>query len=354
MDNKLIIYGAYGYSARLILENLKDKDIKPVLAGRDEYKLRKVANDFDCDFVVLNLEDEETIRKNLEGCHTLINCAGPFKYTAEKFFKACVAAGTNYLDITGEIPVLETSWKYDEQAKEKGITILPAVGFDVIPTDCIASRLKEKMPDAVSLKLGFENKGGKMSRGTNLTSLEMLDEDGKIRRNGKIMSVKLGELTYEIKNSDLDFRGVAIPWGDVSTAYYSTGIPDIEVYMGVSPAAFISRRLFAFGREVLSIDFIKNFLQKQVKQRLDGPTAYERQKASMLVWGEVTNAKKEKLFEAYRFIDGYELTGRGAAEAAIAVLNDKVDKGTKTPSLAFGHQFMEQFIIEKVIEVQTK
>jgi len=351
---KLIIYGAYGYSAKLILENLIKNDVKPMLAGRDEYKLRKVANDYDCDFVVFDLEDQEKIKENLKGYHTVLNCAGPFKYTAEKFFKACIETCTNYLDITGEIPVLEKAWTYNEQAKEKGITILPAVGFDVIPTDCLAAKLKEEMPEAISLKLGFDGKGNKMSRGTNLTTLEIIDEESKIRRDGKILTIPIGELVYEIKNDKIEFQGIAIPWGDVSSAYYSTGIPNIEVFLGVNKAAFASRRLFAAGKSILGINFVKDFLMKQISKRMSGPSAYERQKASMIVWGEVENENGEKLFEAYRFIDGYELTGRGAAEAVIKVMNKEVEKGTQTPSLAFGYEFMEQFVIEDIAEMRIK
>lgn len=352
MQNKLIIYGAYGYSAKLILENLAKKEIKPMLAGRDEYKLRKVANDYDCDYVVFDLENDEVIKKNLEDYHTLLNCAGPFKFTAEKLMDACLETQTNYLDITGEIPVLENAWKYNEQAKEKEITILSAVGFDVIPTDCLAAKLKEQMPDAVSLKLGFEGKGAKMSRGTNLTTLEMINEDGKIRRDGKIISVPVGELTYEIKNDKIEFQGIAIPWGDVSTAYHSTGIPNIEVYLGLPRAAFASRRLLTFGKDLLGINSLKEFLKKQISKRMTGPSDYERHKASMIVWGEVSNEKNEKHFEAYRFIEGYELTGRGAAEATLKVLNNEVKKGVQTPSLAFGYKFMDQFIIEKIVEMK--
>lgn len=353
MSNKLILYGAYGYSAKLILENLSKKQIKPMLAGRNEYKLRKVANQFDCDYIVFDLENEEVIKKNLEDCHTLLNCAGPFKFTAEKFFKACLETNTNYLDITGEIPVLETAWKYNKQAKGKGITILPAVGFDVIPTDCLAAKLKEKMPDAVSLKLGFEGKNAKMSRGTNLTTLEMINEDGKIRRDSKIISVPFGDLTYEIKNDKIEFQGVAIPWGDVCTAYHSTGIPNVEVYLGMPKAAFASRRLLSVGKDLLGLKSIKDFLKNQISKRQAGPSDYDRQKASMLVWGEVQNESGEKLFEAYRFIEGYELTGRGAAEATMKVLNNEVEKGTQTPSLAFGSSFMDQFIVEKITEIKV-
>ena len=349
MSDKLIIYGAYGYSAKLILENFQNKNIKPLLAGRDEYKLRKVANQFECDYDVFDLMDESVLVKKLKDAHTLLNCAGPFKFTAEKLMKACLETGTNYLDITGEIPVLEKAWQLNEQAIEKGITILPAVGFDVIPTDCVAKRLSEKMPDAKYLKLGFEGIGAKMSRGTNLTTLEMINESGKIRKNGEIVQTQIGNLTYDIDTDKFKFHGIAIPWGDVCTAYHSTGIPDVEVYFGLPYAAYASRRLFPVAKDILGIEFIKNFLSKQVSKNMTGPTEYQRKTASMVVWGEVLNDKGGKLFEAYRFIEGYELTGRGAAEATIKVLNNEIDKGTKTPSLAFGSDFMEQFVIERMV-----
>jgi len=350
--NKLIVYGAYGYSARLIIENLKKKNIEPVLAGRDEYKLRKAANDFDCDYMAFGLEGKNNLTEKIKDFHTVLNCAGPYKFTADKFIEACLATQTNYIDITGEIPAIEFAWKNNQPAIENNITILPAVGFDVIPTDCIAKKLKQSMNDAISLKLGFEGINTKISRGTYLTTLEMINEDGKIRKDGKIISIPLADLTYEIKNDKIDFEGVAIPWGDVSSAYYSTGIPNIEVYLGLSKSLYIARRLLAAGKNLIGLNSVKDFLMKQLSKRTDGPTDYERQKSSMIVWGEVSNNKGEKLFEAYRFIDGYEITGRGAAEAVESVLNDKVNKGTQTPSLVFGYEFMNQFVIEKIVEMK--
>ncbi|MCH2899060.1 hypothetical protein K3W01_15090, partial [Listeria monocytogenes] len=76
--------------------------------------------------------------------------------TSTPMIAACRAAGTHYVDITGEIAVFEQAPAGDAEAREAGIVVCPGVGFDVIPTDCLAACLKEALPDAQRLALGFD------------------------------------------------------------------------------------------------------------------------------------------------------------------------------------------------------
>lgn len=345
----LLIYGASGYSAQLIIEELVSRNMKPILAGRNETVIKPLAEKFNCSYKIFDLANDEKVIAALEGVHTVLNCAGPFKYTAKDLMDACLKTKTNYLDITGEIPAMHLAFSLNRAAKENGIVILPSVGFDVIPTDCLAKRLKEKMPNATHLKLGLINKRGKISRGTWLTSLEFLEGKGKIRRNGKIVDSEIAEFTVNVKTKNFSFRGVSIPWGDVYSSYRSTRIPNVEVYLALPRFVVQFRSLFIFLLSILKVNAVKNLVANYIKKNLTGPNKIIRDTTGTYVWGKVENAKGQTIEEIYQFMEAYNLTAKGAAECAERVLKNALQPGTYTPSLAFGSEFMDLFVIKKIV-----
>ncbi len=344
----VLVYGANGYSAKLIIEELISRGIKPILSGRDESALKKLSHKFDCEYRAVDLYDNEKLDSALNGVHTVLNCAGPFKFTAKEIMEACLRCKCNYLDITGEIPAMYLAFYLNQKAKEKGVVFLPSVGFDIIPTDCLAKRLSEQMPDATHLKLGFSNKGGKISRGTWLTTLEFLGGTGRIRRDGKLIESNIGEFTVDIKIKDFSFCGFSIPWGDVYSSYLSTKIPNVEVYIALPRLIVKSKSLLLFFLKILKVRLIKNIVAIFMKKTLTGPSKSKRDSTKTYVWGRVENSKGKMIEEVYRFMEGYNLTAKGAAECVERVLNNTLKPGTYTPSLAFGSEFMDLFVIKKV------
>ena len=256
-----MIYGANGYSAKLIIEELLKRGVKPILAGRSEGSISEIAKNYNCEFSVFDLTTSEVITQNLSKVHTIINCAGPFRYTAPQLITACINSKTNYIDITGEIEAIEFAWENNDAASKAGITILPSAGFDVIPTDCLAKRLSENIENPQSLELAIIN-SGKISRGTFLTTLEMMKETGKVRSNKNIVDSEIGEFVINFESDSLSFKGVSIPWGDVSSAYYSTNIPNIKVYLAVPKLVFSLRKILLLLIKLLSVKFIFNSLSK--------------------------------------------------------------------------------------------
>lgn len=343
-----MVYGANGYSAQLIIEELIARNIKPVLAGRNEDAVKRVAKKFSCEYRIFDLNDEPKTISSLKDIHTVLNCAGPFKNTAKDMIDACLQTRTNYLDITGEMPVHAYAFGCDRQAKEKGIVILPSAGFDIIPTDCLAKRLSEQMPDAKYLKLGLLNKKGKISRGTLLTTLDFLNGTGRIRRDGKIIESPIGEYTITVKCDNFAFNGISIPWGDVFTSYISTGIPNVEVYLGVPKIVIHFKNFLLLVIKLLKIPFVKKLVQNFIGKNFTGPDKQNRDAAETFIWGRVENEKGEMLEEVYQVMEGYNLTAKGGAECATRILNGEVKPGTHTPSLAFGSKFMDLFVVKKI------
>lgn len=229
-----MIYGANGYTGELIAREAVKRGYQPVLAGRSLNKIQPLARELGLKAVAFSLDEAAAVKQQLTDIALVLNCAGPFSATAEPMMRACIDTKTHYLDITGEIAVFELSQQLSEQAKEAGIVLCPGVGFDVIPTDCVASALKAALPDATHLALGFDSRSG-FSPGTAKTSVEGLAQGGKVRRDGNIITVPLAYHVRQIDFGDGEKPAMTIPWGDVSTAYYSTGIGNIEVFIPGSP-----------------------------------------------------------------------------------------------------------------------
>ncbi|MBS3944065.1 MAG: saccharopine dehydrogenase NADP-binding domain-containing protein [Melioribacter sp.] len=347
--NRLMVYGANGYSAQLIIEELIARGIKPVLAGRNLESIRSVAEKYLCDYRVFDLNYDNESKNSLQDIHTIINCAGPFKYTAKDMIDYCLTTKTNYIDITGEIPAFAYAFGCNNRAKESEIVILPGAGFDVIPTDCLAKRLSEQMPDALNLKLGFANRKGGISRGTTLTSLEFISGKGKVRRNGKVIDSPLGEFNIKVLRKKFSLYGISIPWGDVFTAYISTGIPNIEVYMGVHKFLFVFKRILFLLLHLFNIPVIKKLSTNYVSKNFTGPDKEMRDSTETYIWGKVENEKGESIEQIYRVMEGYNLTAKGAAESALRIMRNELKPGTYTPSLAFGSDFLNIFTTERVL-----
>ena len=165
----------------------------------------------------------------------VLHCAGPFSRTAAPMADACLRAHVHYLDITGEIEVFEGMAARHEAAQRAGVTLLPGAGFDVVPSDCLAAHLHRRLPSATHLALGFQG-SARLSRGTATTMVENLHRGGAVRRDGRIARVPAAWKTRVIDFGAGPVAAITIPWGDVATAYHTTGIPNVEVYMA-APAS---------------------------------------------------------------------------------------------------------------------
>jgi len=328
----LLIYGASGYTGALIARHAAEYGLKPILAGRDAAKLERVARPLGLDMRVAAIDDAGALGRALNGVSCVLNCAGPFSRTALPVFEACLPSRAHYLDITGEIGVFEALFARGEAARRAGVMALPGVGFDVVPSDCLAAHVVEQLPDATHLTLGIRSRGG-ISHGTASTMLEQLTESSLVREAGRLTPIALGS-----RQRDIDFgrgprRAVAIAWGDVANAFYSTGVPNIEVYWSVP--GWLGGALRAFGPSLVKgahSPRVRRFLQSRIDARAPGPNDAERARGGCTLWAEARNAAGKRVSARLITPEGYELTVRAALHVARAVLAGRVEPGYQTPS----------------------
>jgi len=334
-----MIYGANGYSGELIARQAQKQKLSPVIAGRNKNKIKKLADELGLNYAVFALDSKEAIAEQLKDMELVLHCAGPFSKTAKNMLEACLISQTHYLDITGEISVFELASSMNQQAKDAGIVICPGVGFDVIPTDCLASQLKELMPDATHLSLGFDSKSG-FSPGTAKTSVEGLSQGGRVRKEGKIIKVPLAYKTRKIDFGKGEKLAMTIPWGDVSTAYFTTGIASIEVYIPASPRLVKRLKKMNYIRPLLGLGFVQNFLKKRIEKTVKGPNEEQRNKLKTYLWGEVKNAKGESKQLRLETSNGYTLTVTGSLKMVEQTLITK-KSGYYTPSTLVDNRLLE-------------
>ncbi len=330
-----MIYGANGYTGELIAREAKKRGHTPVLAGRSADKIDKLAQELGLEKRVFGLEDDSTVAEQLRGIDLVLHCAGPFSATAAPMIEACLKAKAHYLDITGEISVFEYAQSRNSSAYEAGVVVCPGVGFDVIPTDCVAASLKKALPDATELALGFDSRSG-FSPGTAKTSVEGLAQGGKVRRHGEIVMVPLAAKVRKIDFGDGEKLAMTIPWGDVSTAYHSTGIPNIEVYIPGTPGMIANAKRANYFRWLLGLGFVQNLIKSRIGKTVRGPSEETRAKLSTCVWGEATNAKGEKKTARIKTANGYSLTVTGSLAVVEFLLKNRPVGGSYTPSKLVG------------------
>ncbi len=335
-----LIYGANGYSGRLIVQRARERGLRPILAGRNAEQLAALAATTGCAHRVFALE-AATVARHLEGVGLVLHCAGPFAHTFAAMSRACLRARAHYLDITGEIAVFEALARRDAAAREAGVLLMPGVGFDVVPSDCLAAHLKERLPTATHLALGFQVTG-KVSRGTANTTVEHVNRGGLIRRDGKLVRVPAGWRFRSIDFGAGRTTAMTIPWGDVSTAYHSTGIPNIEVYMAVPPTARLVTLLLRLFGPLLGSPRAQQFLKRRIQAGPPGPTDEERARGRSLLWGEAHDDADRSVVSRLRGPEGYTLTALTAVAVVERVLAGEAPVGFHTPAQAFGPDFILQ------------
>jgi short subunit dehydrogenase-like uncharacterized protein len=338
----LLIYGANGYTGELIARRAAARGLPAILAGRRAEALEPLARELGRSFRAFALDRPASIDPGLGGVTVVLNCAGPFSRTAAPLAEACLRARIHYLDITGEIAVIEAMAARDSEARRLGVTLLPAAGFDVVPSDCLAAHLKRRLPTATHLTLAFRA-GARMSRGTATTSVENAHGGGMIRSAGALKRIPSGLRTRLVDFGDGPTKAVIVPWGDVATAYYTTDIPNIEVYIAVPMAIRVGLRLARWAGPILGTGPVQRALKARVARGAPGPSAAARAGASSHLWAEARDDTGRVARARLQTAEAYELTSWTAVELASRALRGGLPAGFQTPAGACGADFILEF-----------
>jgi len=333
MSNNFLIYGANGYTGELITRFAVERGLKPILAGRSAIKVEELAKKHHLEYRVFSLDETDRLDAALQEVDMALHCAGPFSITSRPMVEACLRNKKHYTDITGEISVFEGAAAMGKKAEDAGIMVMPGVGFDVVPSDCLARHLKDRLPSATHLSLAFYGMG-RLSHGTQATMTMNVGKGGAIRKDGKITGVPAAWKTQEIDFGEVTKTGVTIPWGDVATAYYSTGIPNIEVFTVVPPSNLKMMKMSRYLGWLLATKPFQDYLQKQIPA--GGPSDDERAKGKTLMWGQASDLNGNRVVSRQQGPEGYTITAIAALNIAEKILAGNFTPGYQTPARAYG------------------
>ena len=341
--SNFLIYGSYGYTGQLIVDEALKNGLRPILAGRNEKLLRTQAQIYNLDCRAFALNETEKLDSALLEVDAVLHCAGPFVHTYGQMAGACLRTQRHYVDISGEIPGFEVLAAMDKLAKEADIMLLPGGGFDVVPSDCLAAHLKQRLPAATHLRLFVRGIGAGVSRGTAKSAVENMHRQGMIRRDKRLVQVPPA---WNVREQDFG-RGytkvVSVGWGDVSTAYHSTGIPNIETYFAFSESVINLMRFMRVMGPWLYNRPVKGILKSLVNVFVKGPEAEKRKRATAIFIGEATNQSGGRVVTKLTTPEGYTCTALTTVEIMKRILKGDFKTGFQTPSMAYGANFITEF-----------
>ncbi|WP_298738394.1 saccharopine dehydrogenase NADP-binding domain-containing protein [uncultured Chitinophaga sp.] len=338
--NTFLLYGAYGYTGELIARYAIQYNLQPILAGRREAPLAALAAKLNLPYKVIDLDNTPLLEAALREVKIVVHAAGPYDFTARQMVDACLRTGTHYLDLNGDPDIFEQLHQSDEAAKAAGIMLLPGAGFDVVPTDCLAQFLKKALPDAQELKLAFAILGSGLSHGTAVNSIQKMGLPGAIRENGQLVREPLGKRGMQVDFGVKKLFVMSLPWGDVATAWYSTGIPNIQSYTHVPVAAWQLLKVQHLYNWLLRKPAVRNFVKRQIDRRAPGPDDNTRNQAISLIWGQASNAGGQRVTARMRTPEAYDVTAYTVLLITQKVLQGNFKTGYHTPSTAYGENLV--------------
>lgn len=335
-----MIYGATGYTGQLVIQEALERGHRPILAGRNPEKLEVLAEQYQLEYRAFHLDDLNTVVEAIAEMDIVYHAAGPFVHTSDTMIRACLGSDTHYLDITGEINVFEAHFAYDDAARKNGIAIISGVGFDVVPTDCLAAYVAEQVPGATHLETGIIGFAG-ASAGTTKSALDMLPVGWWSRRDGKLVKSSFGNKTIRLQvPNGKSYFAVSVPWGDLSVVYRSTGVPNITSYMAMNPILVgLGRLAFLPAQLLLKNPSLLAFADNLAERFANPPSDTQRETNRSYIWARATNSSSGQSAEAWlETLEPYQFTAK-AAILAIEAVQELQPIGALTPSQAFGADF---------------
>lgn len=332
----VLIYGAYGYSGKGIARTAAEYGITPILSGRNGEKLKAIADELGYDYITLSLDDNHAkLVEVLQGFELVMHIAGPYTYTGKPMIDAAVEAGTHYVDLTGENHVIQAELDRNQEFIDAGIMVMPAVGYDVVPTDCLNLHVARKVDNPTKLIMIMNGEyrsaeGTPASRGTIKSALEMLSLPLLMRQDGQMIEVKQAKVMTQEFNGE-ERTMVQIPWADMITSWVSTGIPTIEVYQvqtGEIPGWVPWLASRSWGKELL-IWIIDTFFP-------EGPTDEAQATRQTQLVATATNARGESASAEMITPEPYLLTFHSSLIIAKRIMEGKWQPGFQTPAKLYG------------------
>ncbi|NRB41299.1 MAG: saccharopine dehydrogenase NADP-binding domain-containing protein [Pseudomonadales bacterium] len=307
-----MIYGANGFLGQLIVAEAVRRGYQPILAGRNDKALMLLADTYDLEYRVFDLQHQKIIKDQLHDVVLLLNCAGPFMQTADALRTAAIAKGCHYLDVSAETAVNQQSLACDNQAIESGSVILPALGFYSVVADVLVHRLLEQHAEISRVKLIYTGQPF-YSRGMQKT-LFFLFLQGTV--NAK-------KLPYALLQAD---KGMCM---------YSSGLNEISLYQESCHSVFRKYRWMGILKPILKTALIQRFIENQMDKRRENKCSDTlTRNIQITAQGYIAGDNSGRLEHKMEVAESFSFSVFSTLMAVEHVLADKLMPGAYSPSQA--------------------
>ncbi len=340
----IAVYGATGYTGRLVVAELLKAEADFIVSGRSAQKLDALRSEFDLESPAktARIDDPASLRELLADCAVVIDCAGPFVKYGEPVLAAAVETGTHYLDTTGEQPYMKMAYeRYGPGAMRAGVAVVPAMGFDYVPGDMIASLTADGMGELDELDLHYCWRDFTPSQGTARTTLEIIGGKDLEWRNTEWVEASGGVSrgSFEFPEPFGRQRMFRYPSGEQITVPRHVATQNVRASMNAS--AFSSDALAPiFSATVRPAGLamrtpLKRLMNAIISRLAEGQTPEQRERTR---WAIVCEAKRGEV-EQKGVITGKDVYGLTAAAivqgAELAARKGFDARGGLAPSQAF-------------------
>lgn len=339
----LLIYGATGFTGTLASHQALHLSLPLILGGRNASKLSTLATTLSSSSAAAPAALISTrvfsptssppalIDQSLHGVAVLLNCAGPFARTAAPLVAACIRNGVHYLDVAAELVSYQLAEEKNEDARRKGVMLMPGAGGSVAMLGCLAGRTiaafvaeeeGEKVEEHIARIDVALRVAGPLSRGTLASAAEasIIQTEGCLQRvDGELVVLDSGAAAlFDFQDGAGPVSCVPASLPDLMTLPRSTGVQSVRTYVCAVDGAFA----------------------EEGEQERDGPTAEERDKYPCRAAVVVVGADGKERKEVLHTLNGYDFTAIASVRAAQRVLLEGVvEPGWQTPAGVFGDGF---------------
>ena len=330
----LVVYGASGYTGRLIVAEARARGLDVAAAGRSRDRLAGLG----APVRVAAVDDGEALAAAFAGARVVVNAAGPFHLTAAPVLAACLKAGAHYLDVGGEGPVFEALARYDAAARRAGVMVMPGAGYVMAASDALAAHVARRLPQARRLWLGF-SRGGAISRGSLASMLDLADSQVTIRRGGRLVAVAAGSLRRAFDFGAGSSPCMLVAWPDPFSAFLTTAIPNIEAYLEADTLTQASYRMASLFAPMLKLPLARLALDALTSGWPEGPSEAERSAAPKIVVAEAEDVYGRRVAARLATPNVYSFTRDCIVALAARALAGDAPTGYQTPAGAYGADF---------------
>lgn len=330
-----MIYGATGYTGRLLTARARERGLDAVLAGRSRERLAALGPRA----AVAVVDDPAALRAAFAGAGVVVNAAGPFHLTARPVLQACLDVGAHYLDVGGEGPVFEALNGYNDAARHAKILVMPGAGFVVAASDCLAAHVAARLPNARSLWLGF-SRADPISRGSLGSMLDLADSRVTIRRGGRLVAIPAGSRAREFDFGAGASSAMVAPWPDPFSACLTTGIPNIEAYLEANSLTRSTYRAASLFAPALKLAPARRTVDAMTSGWPEGPSEAERELTPKVIVAEAEDVDGRRAAARLFTPNVYTFTRDCVIAIAERVLGGEARPGFWTPAGHFGPDFI--------------